>query len=131
FTLHVTIDNAATGHAARAVRSVVDAMPRIGDKDEFYRRVRNGYRLNSLGSGTNDVIAEFDLERELFAVLAAKACVGGQLHSDYCRIAGKTVNEWLADPKQIRGFVKALESSGWIRRHEDPGNSRFWNLLVG
>src|SRR5690606_24448748 len=29
FTLHITIDNAASGHAARAVQAVTDAMPRL------------------------------------------------------------------------------------------------------
>src|SRR5690606_26178928 len=47
FTLHVTVDNAASGHAARAVQSVADAMPHLGDKAAFYRRVRSGYQLNS------------------------------------------------------------------------------------
>lgn len=131
FTLHVTIDNVATGHAARAVQSVVDALPRVGDKASFYRRLCKGYQLNSLGAGTNQVIADFNLEQELFDVLASKASVGGQLHSDYCRIAGKTVNEWLTTPGQIHHFVAALETAGWIRRHEDPNNSRFWTLLVG
>ncbi len=131
FTLHVTIDNAATGHAARAVKSVIDAMPQVGDQALFYRRVQHGYRLNRLGAGTTGIIAEFDLEQELLDILAAKASVGAQLHSDYCRIAGKTVNEWLAAPEPMRGFVEALEKTGWIRRHEPPANSRFWKLIVG
>lgn len=131
FTLHVTIDNAATGHAARAVQSVIDAMPRLGDKRSFYQRIRTGYQLNSLGAGTNEVIAGFDLDQALLDVLASKAAIGAQLHSDYCRVAGKTVSEWLSQPGQIRGFVEALQKTGWIRRHEHPDNSRFWNLLVG
>ena len=131
FTLHVTIDNAATGHAARAVQAVIDAMPHLGDKDSFYQRVRNGYQLNSLGASTTQIIAEFDLEQELLDVLATKAVTGSQLHSDYCRIGGKTVNEWLAAPKQIHEFAEILVNKGWVRRNEPPNNSRFWNLLVG
>lgn len=131
FTLHVTIDNADTGHAARAVQAVIDAMPQLGDKDSFYQRVRNGYQLNSLGADTNQIIADFDLEQELLSILATKAVTGSQLHSDYCRIGGKTVNEWLAAPKQIPEFVEILVKTGWVRRNEDPSNSRFWNLLVG
>lgn len=131
FTLHVTIDNAATGHAAKAVQAVTDAMPHLGDKDEFYQRVCNGYQLNALGAGTTQIIADFDIQQEVLGILATKAATGDHLHSDYCRIGGKTVNEWLATPKQIQDFVEALEKTGWIRRNEPPENSRFWNLLVG
>src|SRR5690606_29400310 len=68
---------------------------------------------------------------ELFDILASKAVVGAELHSDYCRVAGKTINEWLSKPGQIHAFVQALEKMGWIRRHENPDNSRFWSLLSG
>lgn len=131
FTLHVTIDNADTGHAARAVQAVIDAMPHLGDKESFYQRVQNGYQLNSLGAGTNQIIADFDLEQELLNILATKAVTGSLLHSDYCRIGGKTVNEWLATAEQIHEFVDTLVKKGWIRRNEHPTKSRFWNLLVG
>jgi len=131
FTLHTTIDNAATGHAARAVQAVTDAMPRLGDRKAFYRRVRNGYQLNAAGAGSTQIIAGFDLYREMKDILATKASVGAALHSDYCRIAGKTINEWLSVPDQLDGFIQALEHSGWIRRHESPENSRFWKLLEG
>lgn len=56
FTLHVTIDNAATGHARKAVQAVLDTMPAVGDRQTFLKRVANGYRLNDLGIGTVDVI---------------------------------------------------------------------------
>jgi len=131
FTLHVTIDNADTGHAARAVQAVIDAMPHLGDRDSFYQRVQNGFQLNSLGAGTTQIIADFDLEQELLNILATKAVTGSQLHSDYCRIGGKTVNEWLAAPEKIHEFVDTLVKKGWVRRNEHPTKSRFWNLLVG
>lgn len=131
FTLHVTIDNAASGHAARAVRAVFDALPRLGDRQAFYRRVRNGYQLSSHGTGTNEVIAQFDLQTELLAILRSKAQFGAQLHSDYSRIGGKTVNEWLSAPSQLQGFLDALIGAGWINRHQQPENSRFWRLIEG
>jgi hypothetical protein len=53
FTLHITVDNADSGHAKQAVDAVFGAMPRLGDADNFWRRVRNGYRLNLLGASTN------------------------------------------------------------------------------
>jgi len=131
FTLHVTVDNAATGHAQKAVQALVNLMPRVGDRDAFYKRVLDGYRLNELGASTNSVIAEFDLQAELVEILAAKSGVGKNMHSDYCRVAGRSVNDWLTDPARIPDFLAALEKAGWIQRGEDVEHSRFWRLVHG
>ena len=129
FSLHVTIDNASTGHARKSLQCALDCLPRAGNAADFYRRMVAGFKLNDLGMGTMEAIASFDLDRELTAVLAAKGRIGAQLHSDYCRIAGRSVTEWLSDPGDITGFLKALVSAGWIRRGAEPGESRFWRLL--
>ena len=130
FTLHVTIDNASTGHARKALQSVFDCMPRIGDAADFYRRIGNGYRLNLVGMGTQQAIASFDLEQELRRIIVDKAAVGAQLHSDYCRIGGRPVSDWLSSPDQVTELIETLESAGWIRRGESPELSRFWRLLT-
>lgn len=131
FQLHVTVDNAATGHAQKAVQALLDLMPRVGDRAAFYKRVLDGYRLNELGASTNSVIAGFDLQEELVAILAQKSTVGKNMHSDYCRVAGRSVNDWLAEPGQIPGFLSAMETAGWIKRGEEVENSRFWRLIEG
>lgn len=131
FLLHVTIDNSATGHAAKAVRAVLDNLPRIGDAKNFYRRVVLGYRLNGLGVSSRTIISGFDLEQELFSMFEHKRAIAGQVHSDYCRIEGRTVNQWLSADEGIGGFLDALQASGWIKRHQDPINSRFWSLVQG
>jgi hypothetical protein len=131
FTLHVTIDNAAAGHARKAVQSLQQAAPVEGDRTDFYRRVADGYRLNDLGASTLSVIASFDLHHELVRVLQDKAAAGRNMHSDYCRLAGRTVNEWLAQRERIPAFLQQMEKSGWIRRGEAPENSRFWRLIEG
>ncbi|MDB5118661.1 MAG: hypothetical protein JWQ79_4153 [Mucilaginibacter sp.] len=131
FTLHVTIDNASTGHARKAAQSVIALMPVGPGRDEFYRRVVNGYNLNELGVGSTAVIASFDLEQEVVAMLERKRTFGQHMHSDYCRLEGKTVNEWLAAPDQIPAFLSVLQSKGWIKRDEDPANSRFWQMIEG
>jgi hypothetical protein len=131
FTLHVTVDNAATGHAQKAVQALLDLMPRVGDRAAFYQRVLDGYRLNELGASTNSVIADFDLQEELVRILAQKSVVGKNMHSDYCRVAGRSVNEWLGEPGRIPGFLTALESAGWIKRGEEVEHSRFWRLIEG
>jgi hypothetical protein len=131
FLLHVTIDNSATGHAAKAVRAVLDNLPRVGDAKNFYRRVALGYRLNDLGESSHTIISGFDLEQELFSMFEHKRAIAGQVHSDYCRIEGRTVNQWLSADEGISGFLDALQSRGWIKRHQDPINSRFWSLVQG
>jgi hypothetical protein len=131
FTLHVTVDNADSGHARKAIDAVALNASRFDDQQGYWNRVRRGYRLNDLGIGTNAVIAGFDLDAEVMRIFTAKSAAGAGAHSDYCRIEGRTVNEWLSDPEQVRGFVGALERNGWIARGTDPAQSRFWRLLVG
>ncbi|MFI4841578.1 MULTISPECIES: glutamate-cysteine ligase family protein [Pseudomonas] len=54
-----------------------------------------------------------------------------RMHSDYCRLEGRTVNQWLAEPNSISSFFAALERKGWIKRGHDPAESRFWQLVEG
>lgn len=131
FQLHVTIDNASTGHAQKAVQAVLENLPVVGDRDAFYQRVMRGYQLNELGVGSTAVIGAFDLDEQLCGMLERKREVATQVHSDYCRIEGRTINQWLSQPGQVRGLLEALEKRGWIRRNEDPQNSRFWQLVQG
>ncbi|MGI4846633.1 MAG: iron-containing redox enzyme family protein [Janthinobacterium lividum] len=131
FTLHVTVDNADTGHAQKSLLGLLDAMPRVGDPAVFYQRVIDGYKLNMLGASTDSVIKEFDLEAEVIAMFQKKSVVGKHAHSDYCRVAGKSITDWLSDPQQMGAFLQALIGAGWIKRFEDPQNSRFWHLIEG
>lgn len=131
FTLHVTIDNASTGHAQKAVQSVLQLLPIEGDRADFLRRVSLGYRLNDLGQGSRAIIESFDLYAEVLRMLERKRPFGQHMHSDYCRFEGKTVNQWLSAPEQLPGFLAALENKGWIKRQQDPQQSRFWQLIDG
>lgn len=131
FTLHVTIDNAGTGHAHKAVAAVLDLLPGGAENTAFLQRLRAGYSLNDLGIGSTAVIEGFDLDHEVVQMLERKRGFGQYMHSDYCRLEGKTVNEWLAKPGQCAGFLTALENKGWIKRHQDPEASRFWQMLDG
>lgn len=131
FTLHVTVDNSDTGHARRACQAVLDMLPRLDDGGEFWRRVRAGAQLSCAGPGTMDVIQGFDIEREALDILRRKAGAGNGAHSDYCRVAGRSVNDWLREPQRMGEFVQALEKAGWIRFGEPVEKSRFWGLLQG
>ena len=129
FTLHVTVDNGSTGHACKAVQALQQLMPQGLDAEVFMRRVQDGYRLNDLGAGTTSVIEGFDLQEELVRILAAKAVAGQNMHSDYCRVAGRSINDWLSTPQQIPSMLAELEKAGWIQRGEPAENSRFWRLI--
>ena len=129
FTLHVTVDNASTGHARQSLQALMDSMPLAADKQAFMQRVTDGYKLNQLGLCTTDIISSFDLEQEFIDILATKSVYGKNMHSDYCRINGRTVNEWLSDKAQIPQFIDSLVDKQWIVRHQDPQESRFWKLL--
>jgi hypothetical protein len=131
FTLHVTIDNASSGHALKAVESVLNLVPNDETREAFLERVRAGFLLNDLGTNSTEVIQSFDLERELLAMLENKSTFGQHMHSDYCRLEGLTINQWLATPGQSKQLLTALEGKGWIKRHQDPADSRFWQLIEG
>lgn len=131
FTLHVTIDNASTGHAHKAVQSVFELLPIEGDREAFLRRVSLGYRLNDLGQGSRAIIESFDLYGEVLKMLERKRPFGQHMHSDYCRFEGKTVNQWLTTPEQLPDFLTAMQNKGWIKHGRDPQESRFWQLIEG
>lgn len=131
FTLHVTVDNADSGHARRACQAVLDLLPRLDDGGAFWERVRDGARLSDTGLGTTSVIEGFDIEQEVLRILRHKAPSGSGAHSDYCRVAGRSVNDWLASAENFPAFLAALQDAGWIRRGEPAANSRFWKLLQG
>lgn len=134
FTLHVTVDNRSNGHARQACDAVMQLAPREGGgaaAAQFWQRVRAGARLADAGVGTTQVIAGFDIEAEVLRIFSAKARAGAGAHSDYCRVAGRTINDWLSVPEQMPAFLAALEGTGWIRRGEPAQASRFWGLLQG
>ena len=131
FTLHTTIDNAQSGHARGAIDAVQEAMPLFGDSREYMQRVIAGVKLNDVGLSTLDIIKHFDLQGEVVRILQNKANIGQFMHSDRCVIGGKTVNEWLKDNDQVAVFLYEMEKTGWIQRHQDPENSRFWKVIAG
>lgn len=131
FTLHVTVDNASTGHARQACDAVLQMLPRQGNPAAFWRRVRAGSRLGNTGRGTVAVMEGFDIAAEATRVFRDKAPAGAGLHSDYARIGGRTVNEWLAEPARMDDFLRALADHGWIAHGQPAPQSRLWNLLQG
>ena len=91
----------------------------------------NGARLSNCGLGTLDIINAFDLEEEVIQIMRDKATLGQFMHNHHCRIGGRGLHEWLADPQQIPGLLQALQDGKWIMRHQPPSESRFWKLIDG
>lgn len=131
FTLHVTVDNADTGHAKRACVAALQAAPRMDDGGAYWRRVRASARLNNLGVSTLDVIHGFDMAREVQSIFTRKCATGRGAHSDFCKVSGRSINDWLSDPQEVPALLQALEQGGWIRRNQPVQHSRFWQLLQG
>ncbi len=132
FSLHLTIDNPDSGHARQALSTIQALLPADPvQRSEYYRRLKNGYRLNQVGIGTEQIIQQIDLNDAVITLLQHKAKHGQYTHSNYCRHAGKTVNEWLSDPREIGSFLAVLTAKGWIKRDTDPVQSRFWHLIHG
>ncbi|WP_259755204.1 iron-containing redox enzyme family protein [Pseudomonas sp. GCEP-101] len=131
FRLHVTIDNAASGHGRKALQALQANLPHLADRDAFLRRVHAGYRLNDAGLSNRQLLDGFDLDAEVIAMLERKRPFAKQMHDDRARIGGRTVNQWMAGPGRMGELLAALERQGWIKRHQDPAHSRLWNLISG
>lgn len=131
FTLHITIDNLASGHAKQALDSVINFMPTGKAGDEFYSRMRDGYRLNALGESTCAIIESFDAQTEVLKIFQRKAQIGQFMHSDRCNIGGRAINDWLSTESGVAELLERMQASGWIKRHQDPLNSKFWRLIRG
>lgn len=131
FTLHVTVDNAATGHARQALDSIAALWPDWQQDPLLWQRIRHGHALNQFGLGSTAVARGLDLQAAVLEVLQEKAVYGRLSHSDRCRIQGKTLNDWLHSADSTAELVALMQHTGWIRRHSDPQHSRFWRLLSG
>ncbi|MEP9315770.1 iron-containing redox enzyme family protein [Pseudomonas sp. LABIM340] len=131
FRLHVTIDNAATGHGRKALQALEANLPQLADRGAFLRRVHAGYRLNDTGLSNQQLLDGFNLHAEVVAMLERKRPFARQMHDDRARIGGRTVNQWMAGPGRMGEFLAALQQLGWIKRHQDPAHSRLWSLIAG
>ena len=131
FTLHVTVDNALTGHSKMAIDAFRDSLPDLANQKDYIQRVTAGMALNQDGLSTMSIIESYEIEEEIVEIFKQKSTLGQYMHGDHCAIGGKTVNMWLENPENIPEFIQALESNRWINRNEDPKNSRFWRLIEG
>lgn len=131
FTLHVTVDNALTGHSKLAIDAFRDYLPQVGSQADYFKRVAAGMALNQDGLSTMSIINSYDIDSEIVEIFKRKSTLGKYMHGDHCSIGGKTINQWLENPQFIPEFLQTLVKNHWINRNEDPKNSKFWRLIEG
>lgn len=128
FSLHISIDNADTGHAflaTEAVHALLGSRP----ADEDYRRLCRGYALNDTGIGAETLVRECDLEAELVGIFRRKGAVGQSLHAPHCRLAGEPVSAWLANPERVPQMLQQLRHDNALQPGQPLVASRFGRLL--
>ncbi|KAK3169208.1 hypothetical protein OEA41_008591 [Lepraria neglecta] len=147
FMLHVSIDNADSGHTAIAQQAVCMYIEHIHRAEgataaqQAWRRVQVGYTLSDGLSGKAicpsmrkpavDSFPRNELEAEVIKIFKAKALVGHKIHSHSdIKIGGKKLLDWLdpayLDSKQwqmdfLHNFSR---SKSWVYRG-DSSKSRF------
>ncbi|KAI1291147.1 hypothetical protein F5Y03DRAFT_400944 [Xylaria venustula] len=131
FNLHITIDNADSGHTAMAISAVMKFFE-LCDGDEvqqLWTRVKAGYLLATEIPGSPPPLTSKDLE--VLQVFSNKLEPGRAAHLS-CNgaragIGGMTLATWL-DPLKWESrkfrFLATFSHSRWIA-HGDAANSRF------
>jgi hypothetical protein len=125
FTMHIAIDNAASGHGAKAKQAVklfLDEVRGTGGEEavqRMWQRIWTGYV--AFGNSTGDLHQELadmlaagsrqaSLADRMQAMIVAKQPYGAFNHGDK-QLGGNRINDWFADPE---GFLKELERSGLV-----------------
>ncbi|KAL1616419.1 hypothetical protein SLS56_011437 [Neofusicoccum ribis] len=141
FRLHITIDNAASGHTAMALAVVHSYMQSVsataGDSavQDAWRRIQAGYILSEyLGEDGVPSVSAADVGE----VFNQKAIVSQNMHCS-CRgkIGGRTLEEWL-DPAVFKdqqwqaSFLAALAASPvWVRKGHGAESRLVKELMWG
>ncbi|KAG0644974.1 O-methyltransferase asqD [Hyphodiscus hymeniophilus] len=152
FILHISIDNAHSGHSAIAIEIVCEYMDHIrkykgeAASQRAWQKIQAGYLLSSGLPGTtvcpskrrllnNSTVSLSPTETEVMKIFMAKAQVVHGIHcSSRVRIGSRSVADWL-DPVALESkdwqmdLLNALSSSKyWICRG-DSSRSRFMQEL--
>ncbi|MET7572403.1 LodA/GoxA family CTQ-dependent oxidase [Streptomyces sp. NPDC005492] len=132
FTMHIGIDNAASGHGAKARDAVVQYLEGVYDSggdaavQQQWQRIWNGYvafaTVGTVGSDLRYLLRHPPTaEDRLLDLIARKAPYAAQNHSG--KDLGETpLNDWFLDPA---GLLRELQDSGLIVPG-DPGRSPFF-----
>lgn len=154
FLLHISIDNADSGHTAMAMNAVIEYMKLVHEMNgtsaahQAWRRVQAGFILSaSLSTSTKGSVDIKSKQRsvrynphdeEVMQIFQAKADVAHRLHcGSAMKIKGRSLVDWL-DPQSFRSkqwrmeFLEALSNTRpWVSKG-DSSRSRLiqemcWN----
>lgn len=147
FLLHISIDNADSGHTAMAMQAVVDYMRHVQNTEgdaaaqEAWKRVQTGFILSeqlvtspdAQDSNYTSYSAPNKFEAKVLKIFKAKALVSQKLHcASKVKIKSRKLVDWL-DPVAFESgawqkeFIGALANSKpWVRK----GNSAQSKLMT-
>jgi hypothetical protein len=135
YKLHVGIDNAASGHGAKAKQAIKIYLDNIrhrgGDEamQQAWKRIWMGFiAFDQTGSLFQDMAAHLaapvDLGDQVAKIIAVKKPVASQNHGDR-KLGANYINDWFEDPP---GFMQALVDGGYfVKGHADQ--SSFFKLI--
>jgi hypothetical protein len=145
FELHISIDNADSGHAAMAMAAVANYMDKVSQHDGeeaaniAWKRVQAGYVLAegpttpespSLKQPVQETFPRSDTEATLIDIFAAKSFVAHKIHcNSRLRIGRWSLVDWLEphafkDTQWQKEFLQDLSNcKPWVVKG-DSGNSR-------
>ena len=135
YRMHVGIDNAISGHGAKAKRAVeiyLDKVRAESGEEELqrqWRRIWNGYvcfrTTGNLGQDLADKLGHpASLTSQVLDMIQRKQPFGAMNHGSK-RLGPNLINDWFDDPA---GFLQELVTSGMLVPG-DPDGSPFFNLL--
>ncbi|MCJ1411929.1 hypothetical protein MMC19_006021 [Ptychographa xylographoides] len=148
FVLHISIDNADSGHTAMAMQTVVDYIENIKKAQGnaaaqlAWKRIQAGYNLSAHLPSTpepsdpnSDNFPRNPCEAEMIRIFRAKSSVAQQIHcSSRLKIGRRTLVEWLAadsfgsKQRQMEFLHDLSNMKPWIRKGNSE-NSRFIQYL--
>ncbi|KAB8273768.1 hypothetical protein BDV30DRAFT_238292 [Aspergillus minisclerotigenes] len=153
FLLHISIDNAASGHTAMAAECVIRYLDYIRDSegvqamDCAWKRIQAGFVFcsDASSSSTNVIatdpsayISNPDLGSELLNVFASKVNAARRIHcTSKARIGSRTIIDWLeptsfGSPEWQQDFLRNLtEAQPWVYKGDSQKSKLVQELRWG
>jgi hypothetical protein len=136
YEIHVSIDNAATGHGAKALRAIELYLEQVridsGDEavQQLWTRIWDGYVGFATTGDLADQVAEKQHRRPspadaVAAMITARAPIAGLNHGSKT-LGGKLINDLFTDPPAL---MAGLVECGLVTPG-DPAHSPFFDLTT-
>jgi len=103
----------------------------IAQQQALMLRVRAGLQLSQAGLSVGSLIRQFDLTAEMIRICQQKAQRGQLLTQQVAEFEGRPLADWLAQPAHMSRLLHVLQKAGWIKRHQAPQQSPFWQWVAG